>query len=271
LPDAIAQASNGEPFVVAFAQELPPHMVKLMQTLGVEVRVRAALRDPVSRAVPAHIATLGMDLLRDSGPARKLLPGQSACGKCGTSETRCRQDGFCWRAQRAQRLLGKRAKRKEDGMGIELEALERMDAGEVQQPAAAVNGNGRGKWTKERAIASIKTFHREHGRPPKQLELKLPLPSAGYLYTQFGGLQAAVREAGFEPTGKSRRGPRAVKPPPAAKPAKEPAVSAPEPHASSLTDQVTRLTELNVRLKASQAAVDRITDEIRQLAAEIAQ
>ena len=60
------------------------------------------------------------------------------------------------------------------------------------------NGDG-GRWTRERTIEALKAFAEEHGRSPKQTELRKPaLPSNGTIAKLFGTYTDALKAAGLE-------------------------------------------------------------------------
>lgn len=56
------------------------------------------------------------------------------------------------------------------------------------------------KWNADTIVAAFKAFHAEHGRAPRQLELKAPLPSPSNVHKLCGGIVKACELAGIPAT-----------------------------------------------------------------------
>lgn len=62
------------------------------------------------------------------------------------------------------------------------------------------------KWTREKIIQAFQAFHAEHGRAPRQNELRSPMPSASRVHMEMGGVVKACEAAGIDVT--RTRGPQ---------------------------------------------------------------
>jgi hypothetical protein len=69
----------------------------------------------------------------------------------------------------------------------------------VEEPKREAQGRRpRGYWTPERIIEAFRSFHAEHGRPPRQHELRAPLlPASVIVQRHFGGLAKLAEAAGL--------------------------------------------------------------------------
>lgn len=57
--------------------------------------------------------------------------------------------------------------------------------------------NEKRSWTSEGILTAIREFHAEHGRPPKQVELRAEnhLPSYQAVWRRFGSIKLATQQA----------------------------------------------------------------------------
>lgn len=71
----------------------------------------------------------------------------------------------------------------------------------VASAAAATRAPARSKGTRARCLAQLRSFHEQHGRAPRTIELRQgreDLPSLATVQYHFGGVQAAMLALGIE-------------------------------------------------------------------------
>ena len=66
------------------------------------------------------------------------------------------------------------------------------------------------RYTKEQMIDAIKGYYKDHGRVPRGIDMRYPLPARTTCAAAFGSWRAALAAAGFVPM---RTGPNRLKPP----------------------------------------------------------
>lgn len=234
LPDDIADcAAHGLPVVFITGSEPPDHVRKLMDTLGVRIEVkpvpvRSSPRSAVNKQVRVGEGTGGQIVVLGAWcPTckRESMPNRHGyCSFCGTRILD--EDSLSARAMRDQIDADKIRPVEEshapeplvtagdDGGGVDPEAV--GTAAGTEGPAAVgssdapVDGTNTAtkrqswstsrRWTRDKIIAAIKAFGREHDRPPTADEWRhvgATTPNYSAVVTHCGSWADAIEAAGF--------------------------------------------------------------------------